>query len=80
MAIVITPPRTTNFDPVPECKPTISPSVVMTADVKPNVIPVRNESFICMSSSFQASNILAICGVLIQFPALAILQKEAPPT
>ena len=48
--MVKTPPRTTNFDPVPECRPTISPRVVITADVSPKEMPVRNESFIYISS------------------------------
>jgi len=35
MAIVRIPARTTIFECVPECRPTIRPRVVMTADVSP---------------------------------------------
>ena len=53
MAIVKTPARMTvfEFEPMPECGPTISPSLEMTADVSPNERPVRNQSFIFVSTS-----------------------------
>ena len=52
MAIVKTPARMTvfEFEPVPECRPTISPSIEMTADVSPSEMPVRNQSFIFVST------------------------------
>jgi len=51
MAIVRIQARTTILECVPECRPTIRPRVVMTADVSPNEMPVRRDSFISLSSS-----------------------------
>jgi len=45
IAIVNTPPMTTNFEPENECKPTINPSVVITAEVRPKHNPVKIECF-----------------------------------
>lgn len=44
-AIMIIPPRITSFECVPECSPTISPSVVIIADVMPKLNPVFIECF-----------------------------------
>jgi hypothetical protein len=49
MAIVRIPARTTISEFVPEWRPTIRPKVVMTADVSPKVMPVRNEFSIFIS-------------------------------
>jgi len=43
IAIIIIPPRTTDFKCVLECKPTIIPNVVMMPDVMPNPKPL----FVC---------------------------------
>ena len=40
MAIINMPLITTSFDLVPECRPTISPRVVIMAEVKPKLSPV----------------------------------------
>src|SRR5210317_1938057 len=67
MAIVRIPASTTIFECVPACKPTIRPRVVMTADVSPKEMPVRKETFICLSSPMfslgyvGAENII-VCG------------------
>ncbi len=46
IAIVNIPPMITSFEWVPECKPTIKPSVVIIPDVIPKLNPVFNECFI----------------------------------
>lgn len=46
IAIVNIPPRTTSFEWVPECNPTINPSVVIIPEVKPKLNPVFIECFI----------------------------------
>ena len=48
IAIVTTPPITANFKPVPECSPTISPSVVIIPEVEPKLNPVVIECFIVL--------------------------------
>lgn len=45
MAIVKIPPKTANCEWVPECSPTISPSVVMIPDVNPKLKPILMECF-----------------------------------
>jgi len=45
MAMVRTPPITTSFEPEKECKPTINPSVVIMAEVRPKHSPVTIDSF-----------------------------------
>ena len=50
MAMVITPPITTSFEPEKECKPTIKPSVVMIAEVRPKHSPVTIDSFTVKTS------------------------------
>lgn len=46
IAIVRIPPITTFRDPVPEWRPTIRPSVVITPDVSPKLRPVFKECLI----------------------------------
>lgn len=46
IAIVKIPPRTANFECVPECKPTINPRVVIIAEVMPKLNPTFIECFI----------------------------------
>jgi len=46
IAIVNIPPMITSFEWVPECKPTIRPSVVIIPDVMPKLNPVFNECLI----------------------------------
>lgn len=45
IAIVNMPPRTTSLECVPECRPTISPRVVIIPEVKPKLNPIFNECF-----------------------------------
>ncbi|BAW31461.1 MAG TPA: hypothetical protein PLO64_07125 [Methanothermobacter sp.] len=51
-AIVNIPPITTNFECVPEFKPTIKPKVVITAEVKPKLNPVLNECLIITKKTY----------------------------
>ena len=46
-AIVSIPPITANFELVLELRPTIRPSVVIIAEVRPKLIPTRSDSLIC---------------------------------
>ena len=46
IAMVNIPPRTTSFEWVPECKPTINPRVVIIPEVKPKLKPVFIECLI----------------------------------
>jgi hypothetical protein len=46
IAIVKIPPIITNLDPEKECSPTINPSVVIIAEVKPKLNPCFMECFV----------------------------------
>ena len=68
MAIVKIPARTTILECVPEWRPTMRPRVVMIADVNPNEMPLRNESFNCVFSlstqiSASAAGVAACRGI-----------------
>ena len=45
IAIVRNPPSTAGLEWVPECKPTMSPRVVITPEVMPKLMPVFKDSF-----------------------------------
>lgn len=53
IAMVNIPPIITALDPEKECNPTINPSVVIVAEVKPKHNPVFNECFIPITSQFK---------------------------
>jgi len=46
IAIVNIPPITIGLEWVPQCKPTINPSVVIIPEVKPKLNPVLSDRFI----------------------------------
>ena len=58
MAMVKIPPRTANFEPVPAKSPTISPRVVITAEVKPKFNPDLKGSVSFWCSFFFDQNIV----------------------
>ncbi len=53
IAIVSIPPITASFEFVPECRPTISPSVVIIPEVMPKLNPIFNE---CLTIIVHISN------------------------
>ena len=48
MAMVNIPPMTASLEPVPECRPTIRPRVVIIPEVKPKLRPVFSECLIML--------------------------------
>lgn len=56
IAIVKIPPRTANFECVPECKPTIKPKVVIIPEVMPKLNPTSNECFIKINKKDTLNN------------------------
>jgi len=68
IAIVNTPPITTSFEWVPECKPTISPRVVIIPEVNPKLNPTFSECLMRILTS--------LTGITLEHPRKFVLYSS----